>query len=300
MLASAALRAAAAPMAAAALGLLCAGCPVAPPPSQFPTAEDALGRMKDTLGCANGIQGEGRLDHLSPRGRVRGSVLIFAINPARVRFDVVSPFGAMLYTLTSNGTDFQMLDFGQKRFLHGPASACNLARLTQVPVPGHVLVSLLRGEAPLLQHRPEQASIEWDAGGFYRVWIDSTRQARQEVRLAIYDQDFDKPWGEQRVRVTAVTTSQQGAVLYEAELGDHELARTAPPREDPDGVEDTLPPSGPACDVELPRRIRIRVPNSDDDALFEYKSVALNPPIPDGAFSQSPAAGTRAERVDCE
>ena len=285
---------------AAALGLLLSGCPVAPPPSQFPTAEDALGRMKSTLSCANGVQGEGRLDHLSPRGRVKGSVLIFAINPARVRFDVVSPFGAMLYTLTSNGTDFQMLDFGQKRFLQGPATACNLARLTQVPVPGHVLVSLLRGEAPLLVHRPEQASIDWDAGGFYRVQLESTRQAQQEVHLEVYDEDFDKPWKEQRLRVTAVTTSQQGAVLYEADLSGHELAHTAPAREDPDGLADPIPPSGPTCDVEIPRKIRIRVPHSNDDALFEYKTVVLNPPIPDGAFSQAPTAGARPERVECE
>ena len=287
-------------LASAALGLLLAGCPVAPPPSQFPTAEDALGRMKGTLACANGVQGEGRLDHVSPHGRVRGSVLIFAINPARVRFDVVSPFGAMLYTLTSNGTDFQMLDFQQKRFLYGPATACNLARLTQVPVPGHVLVSLLRGEAPLLLHRPEQASIAWDAGGFYRVHIESSRQASQEVRLEIYDQDFEKPWSEQRVRVTAVSTMQQRAVLYDAALDNHELGHTAPPREDPDGVEDTIPPSGPVCDVELPRKIRIRVPHSDDDVVFEYKNVALNPPIPEGAFSQASTAGARPERVDCE
>jgi hypothetical protein len=227
-------------------------------------------------------------------------VLIFAINPARVRFDVVSPFGAMLYTLTSNGTDFQMLDFTQKRFLYGPATACNLARLTQVPVPGHVLVSLLRGEAPLLLHRPEQASIEWDGGGFYRVSIESTRQATEEVHLEIYDEDFEKPWAEQRLRVTAVSTRQQGIELYDAELGNHEPAHTAPPREDPEGIDDTIPPSGGACDVELPHKIRIRVPHSDDDVVFEYKNVSLNPPIPDGAFSQSPPQGTRSERVECE
>ena len=51
------------------------------------------------------------------------------------------------------------------RFLHGPASACNLARLTQVPVPGHALVYLLRGEAPLLARDPQQpATISWQSG----------------------------------------------------------------------------------------------------------------------------------------
>jgi len=255
--------------------------------------------MKATLSCANGIQGEGKLDHLSPRGRIKGSVLLFAVNPARVRIDVVSPFGSLLYTLTSNGRTFEMLDVTQKRFLYGPATACNLARLTQVPVPGHVLVSLLRGEAPLLVHGPEQSSLQWDSGGFYRLRLQGKYEATQEIHLQPYDQDFDKPWGEQRIRVTRVTTSQSGAILYDAELGDHEIAHTAPPREDPDGLADPIPPSGPACDVELPRTIRIRMPRSEDDVVFSYGTAAFNPPIPDGAFSQPEPGGVSKQYVDC-
>lgn len=279
--------------------LLLTGCPAPPPPSQFPTAADALSAMKRPYRCANGVQGEGKIDHLSPRGRIRGEVYIFAINPARVRFDVVSPFGAMLYTLTSNGETFRMLDVKDKRFLHGPASPCNLARLTQVPVPGHVLVSLLRGEAPLLRHQPEQATIEWDGGGFYRVAIDSTRRARQELRLEVREEDFLAPWSEQRVRLTSLRTEQGGAVLYQADLSDHEVAHTAPPREDPDGIDDPIPPSGGPCSVEVPRRIRIVVPHGSDDVIFQYDEVALNPPIPAGAFSQPVPGGVRQQYVDC-
>jgi outer membrane lipoprotein-sorting protein len=284
----------------ASVALLLTGCPSPPPPSQFPSAADALQGMKRTYQCANGVQGEGKLDHFSRQGRVRGDVYVFAVNPARVRFDVVSPFGAMLYTLTSNGETFRMLDVKDKRFLHGPASACNLARLTQVPVPGHVLVSLLRGEAPLLVHRPEQATLVWDGGGFYRVAIESTREARQELHLAIHDEDFLKPWTEQRLRLTSLITEQRGTVLYRADLTDHELAHTAPPREDPDGIDDPIPPSGGPCDVEVPRTIRIVVPHGDDDVVFSYQKVSFNPPIPEGAFSQPVPGGVREQYVDCK
>lgn len=278
---------------------LSTGCPTPPPPSQFPSAQEALEGMKRSFRCANGVQGEGKIDHVSPQGRVRGEVYIFAVNPARVRFDVVSPFGAMLYTLTSNGETFRMLDVKEKRFLHGPASPCNLARLTQVPVPGHVLVSLLRGEAPLLVHRPEQASLSWDSGGFYRVELESTRDARQELRLAVHEDDFLKPWGEQRLRLVGLTTEQRGVVLYQADLSDHELAHTAPAREDPDGIDEPIPPSGGRCDIEVPRTIRILVPHANDDVVFEYQKVSLNPPIPEGAFSQPVPGGVRQQYVDC-
>lgn len=284
--------------AAAALGA--AGCPAPPPPSQFPTAEDALGRMKATLACANGVQGQGKIDHLSARGRVRGDVYLFAVNPARVRIDVSSAFGAMLVTLTSNGRDFQMLDFQQKRFLEGPASACNLARLTQVPVPGHVLVSLLRGEAPLLVHQPEQASLSWDPAGYYAVELDGTHEAHQLVHLEVHAEDFSEPWQKQRVRVRRVVTAQQGVVLWDAELDGHFPSHTAPPREDPDGIEETIPPSGGACDAELPRTIRIRVPHSGDDVVFEYGEALFNPPIPEGAFAQAVPAGVTRQHAQCD
>src|SRR6185437_7623083 len=102
----------------------------------------------------------------SPQGRIRGKVYLLAVVPDRVRIDAEA-FGNMVYSLTSDGREFQMLDVRQKELLHGPASPCNLARLTQVPIPGHALVSLLMGEAPVLVHQPQGATIAWDAKGFY-------------------------------------------------------------------------------------------------------------------------------------
>ncbi len=284
----------------AGLAALMLGCPRPAPPSRFPTADDALMRMKETYRCANGVQGEGKIDHFSPQGRIRGEVYVFAVNPARCRFDVVSPFGQMLYTLTSNGREFRMLDVKEKKFFYGPASPCNLARLTQVPVEGHVLVSLLRGEAPVLIHRPEDASLAWDSDGFYLVEVASKNDARQKIHLELYDDDFLKPWKEQRLRVTSVVTSQRGVVLYDAEMSRHKMAHTAPPREDEDGLDDPIPPSGGPCDVQIPRSIRIRVPHNNDDVIFQYKKVEFNPPLPAGAFSQPIPGGVQQQRVDCD
>ena len=102
-----------------------------------------------------------------------------------------------------------MLDTQEKQFLHGPAKACNLARMTKVQVPGHVLVWLLRGEAPLLVHERTAPTIEW-RDSYYKVDIPSTRDAKQCIHLEVYDDDWNKPWSEQRVRVTEVTTYQRG------------------------------------------------------------------------------------------
>lgn len=275
------------------------GCGTPPPASVFPDASAALDRMKATYACVNGVQGVAKVDHFSPRGRVRGEVQLFAVNPARVRFDVVSPFGVMLATLSSNGQRFEMTDLQSKQFLHGPACAENLARLTEVPIPGHALVSLLRGEAPVLVHQAQDASVAWDDDGFYRVLVRSTQNATQELHLGVRPEDWDRPWQQQRLRVLDVRVSQQGVDLYHAELDRHEPAKTAPAREDPDGLEAPIPPSGGPCDAELPRSIRLRVPNTENDVVFQYQQAAWNPPIVPGAFTQPVPGGVREVYVGC-
>jgi hypothetical protein len=274
-------------------------CGTAAPPSRFPTADDAISRMKATYACVNGVQGTAKIDHFSPKGRIRGDLYLFAVNPDRVRFDVVSPFGATLYTLTSDGDRFEMLDIKEKQFLYGPSTPCNLARLTQVPVPAHALVALLRGEAPVLVHQPSGGKITWEKDGFYKLLIQSTRDASEEIHLEIRPEDTQKPWQEQRIRVTDVRVSQRGTDLYHAELKNHQAAKTAEPRTDPDGIDEPIPPSGPLCDAELPRSIRMRVPNTEQDVIFQYKEAKWNPPIMPGAFQQPVPGGVRKSYVTC-
>ncbi len=284
-----------------AAALVCSGCvhPIAPPPSAPPDADALLARMRAGFACGIAIQASAKVDHFGEHGRVRGEVMLFAARPALLRMDIISPFGVTLATLTTTGTRFALADLRDKRFYVGPASACNIARLTAVPVPGHVLVDLLRGEAPVLKHPSRSATVTWSSDGYYAVTIGSSREAREEIRLAPRPEDWTLPWDQQRMRVLDVRVEQQGYVLYHAELGDHEGAPTAGPREDPDNLAPPLPPSGPRCDAEIPRRIRVEVPNPMADVRFQYEQLFWNPPLPEGTFEQPPPPGMRPEEVLC-
>ncbi len=276
-----------------------AGCGQAPPASRFPTADDALARMRAQFQCVNGLQATAKVDVFSKRGRVKGEAFLFAVNPARVRFDIVSGFGVTVYTLTSDGARFEMMDLEQKQFLHGPASACNLARMTQVPMEGHVLVSVLRGEAPVLVHDRAAASIAWNGDGFYEVELSGKHDATERVHLGVHPDDMAKPWGQQRVRVLDVSVAQRGTELWHVELDDHAPAKTAPPREDPDGIDPPIPPIGAPCDAELPRSIRMEVPHTADDVILDYTEAVWNPPMAPGTFDQPVPRGVRRVPVDC-
>lgn len=279
------------------------GCArVAPPPSSPPNAEAALQRMHASFACANAVQAAAKIDHFGDKARVRADLLLFAARPASIRMDVVGPMNVgIVATLTSDSSRFALADLRDKRFFFGPASACNIARLTTVPVPAHVLVGLLRGEAPVLAHAPETASMAWDDDGFWVLSIESTRGARETIRLAPAPDDWRRPWQQQRMRVLEVSVEQQGYVLYRAELRDHTRAPTAGPREDPDALpgEAAIPPSGPPCDAEVPRRIHVEVPDPEADVRFQYEQVTWNPPLPQGTFEQPVPAGMRVEHVTC-
>jgi hypothetical protein len=229
--------------------------------------------MHATYACSRGVQGEAKLDYFGDRGRVRGNVLYMTMLPQDLRFDVFSPFGVTLSTLTADGRDFALYDLKEKLFLRGPANACNVARFTQVPVPPFALSQLLRGEAPVLAHEPAGANIAWD-GGEYVVRIKSRHSATQEIHLEPHPADFELPWAKQRVRVLEVHVAQHEMDLYRAYLADHESAQTSPPRKDPEGLDPTLPPSGPPCSAEVPRRLRLVTPDTDQELVLRNKEVA--------------------------
>lgn len=275
------------------------GCQRAAPPSRFPSAQSLLSRLHEQQSCSRGLAGEGKLDYFGKEGRVRGSVLFMAQSPEQVRLDVISPFGATISTLTSDGKRFALYDLRQKVFLHGPANACNLAHFTHVPMPPHALVSLLRGEPPLLTPGPAPATLVWE-GGRYVIRIQSKHQATEEIAISPADDDYDKPYAEQRVELASVEVRQQDYVLYRAELEDHQPTLTAPPRSDPDGIDPDIPPSGPACSARIPRRLHLEVPAEEQDLLLSVSEVAHNPPLRPGAFEQRPPGGVVVRSSPCQ
>jgi hypothetical protein len=283
-----------------ALGLF--GCGTTPK-SRFPDAEAAIRTMRTGLSCSRGIAGEAKIDYMDEHGRVRGSIAIMASLPDRTRLDAFSPFGVSLSTLTTDGGQFAYYDLKQRLFLEGPASACNIARFTQVPMPAFALVQLLRGEAPVLKHVPSEASIDWSGGlfggGRYVIEIRGEHEARERIEFLPHPDDYARPWQEQRIRVSRVALEQQGIPLYEALFDDHRRAETAPPREDPDGLDPPILPSGPACHAEVPRRLRLVIPENGRDLVVRFDTLHHNPPLVPGAFRQVRPSGVTVRHASC-
>jgi hypothetical protein len=297
-----------APLVIAAVGAL-AGCSKSPPPSQLPNAQAAIDRMRATTSSCNAVQANDvKVDQFSKQGRIRGTISLFAARPASLRIGVFAPVvNTLIAELATDGARFQLKDDRESRYYTGAASACNIARLTGVPIPGRVLVDLLRGQAPVVRHDAAglaPPTITWSGSGYYVVKLAGTQDTTQELHLEPRPDDWAKPWAEQRMRVLDVTVTQKGVLLYHAELEGHAVAAMA--KEEPLSPEDVAlgqtptPLSGPNCDAEIPMRIHVEVPSLEEDVLFRYDKVLWNPPLPEGKFVLPPPQGMPAQEVSCE
>lgn len=278
---------------------LALGCQRAAPPSQFPTARALISKVQSEQECSRGLVGEAKIDYFGDEGRVRADALYVLARPSRIRFDVLSPLGGVLSTLTSDGKKFAFDDRRQKLHVTGTASQCNLTQALRVPVPPEALTQLLTGLPPVLQHESGQAQLSWSSGS-YLITVKSRHRASQQLRFLPRDEDWGLPWQKQRVRLISVEVSQQNRALYRASLSDYFSASTAAPRVDPDGLEPDILPSGPQCSAELPRAVRFVVPGAGSDLLLEQKTVHHNPPLTTGLFQQMPTPGTRLRESQCD
>jgi hypothetical protein len=264
-------------------------CGGPPPASQFPSARLAIDRIREQARCSRG------LDYLGDAGRLRARSLYVLQRPAGLRFDLISPFGTVISTLSAEGEQFSLLDTEHKQLVVGRANACSISQVLKVPLPPAVLGEVLTGLPPVLQHDPAQAVIAWKSGA-YQVSLNNGGFS-EIIRFLPRPDDFVRPWQEQRLRVIEASIEEGGELYYSVELSEHAAAHTAPPRVDPDGVLDPIAPSGPACDAEVPRRVRFRA--AEQDLLLEQLEVAHNPPLVPGVFTQEAPPGVHVVPSNC-
>jgi len=272
----------------------------------FPTAESALSRLRENGACSKAVQGEAALSFSGDGRRLNGRVLFLAARPDKLRLDAFSSFGVTLSTLTSDGQNFGLYSLEDKTFFYGPARTCNVRRFTRVPAPPFALVELFRGQPPVLQHQPGQASIGYQSpllgSGYYQILVTGAHQAAEELRLGVHPDDLERPLAEQRLRLLRVEVMQAKRTLYKVDLSGHATAKNAPiTLSAEERALGALPPpaSGPACEAELPRAIQFFVPESGYELGFRSEEIWHNPPLGPDVFSQEIPGGVRPEQSVC-
>jgi hypothetical protein len=288
----------------------CGGVPK--PASAFPDAKSAVGRLDATYAGVSGVRGAAKIDYLGDKGRVHGELSLLGSAPSSMRFAIKADVIGAAGEVTTDGVEFMADDRAHGRYLFGPAKPCNIAKITQVPLPSDELLPLLWGMRPPIAGPIVRDSIRWSEEGWYVVMLapaPASNAIAHELHLQPLPEDQAKPWSEQRVRLLGVTgwrlaagslDGSEGTIVYRASLKDHAPTVTAGPLVDEDGLSPPVPPSGPSVRVEVPRTLRVEVPAKNSDVILKYSEVTLNPPLLPRVFQLMLRPEVPTGRVDCE
>ncbi len=258
----------------------CAGhaCPRMP----HTDSEKALSYHDSMRVHVHSFRARARVDQFNHKGRLRGTVMMFVERPDRLRFDAMTQFGPAA-VLTSNGTEFGLVDLREKVYWHGMVCPENMARLMGVTISAEELSLLLLGQVPRIH--ANAASMQCSAEGFYRIKRFGLNGHRQEIDLDIREADLDKPLKEQRLRVIRVELyDPSGKTEWRVTYDDYKVIK---------GPKETQ-------GVAMPFKVRLEDPKRGGDTLVRFEDVDINVQIPEDVFSQTPPPGMRIRQALCQ
>jgi outer membrane lipoprotein-sorting protein len=244
------------------------GCATTPPterPYPPPTADALLGAVRHRAMAIRSQRAETRVDHRGEAGRLGATVLLAVRRPAKLRLDALSPFGSPLASLATDGNSIGFFDRDAGRFVRGPARACALASLVQIPLQPNEAVEVLLGGVPLLEG---ESSVSWNSTDAREVVrIQNTSGASQEVRLAGRPGTWTARESEVRER--------DGSLRWRVEHADW----------------------GSAGGVAVPARSRIT--DGRADLRIRFREREINVELGDRLFSTGPPPGVPVDHTDC-
>jgi hypothetical protein len=149
--------------------LLVAGCAArsTPRPADravglLPEAPQILAALAERRAALHSVRAMARLSYTAPDESRRAKQLVVVERPDRLRFEILSPFGA-LFVLTAADGSLAAWARDESTVYRGTASAENLQRYAQVDLPVATAVDLLLGTPPLGDDPGSVVSVDGDA-----------------------------------------------------------------------------------------------------------------------------------------
>jgi outer membrane biogenesis lipoprotein LolB len=247
---------------------LVAGCPAPLPPVQRPyappTAEELLRSVTARRDKLQSLHAEGKADE----GRAKITIELLVATGGRMRLEMQSPLGGAVASLTTDGSEFRLLDQRNNRFLVGPAQPCNVSRLIGVSLSPEQVMSVVAGSAPV---EGEAVGVAWD----------ETHGGREVLELKTPDGGSEKLWLDGHDRSWDVRAAER------KDAAGHTLWKVA--------HDDFADQEG----FRLPKRTSIEQPSRKAAVRVRWRQQDPNVPIKDGVFRLEPR-GLLPQPVDCQ
>lgn len=247
--------------------MLLAGCaprlaprPAGAPLGTLPAAEQIFAALAQRRSAVRGVRAMARLSYTSPEESRRAKQLVIAQRPDRLRFEILSPFGAV-FVLTAADGALAAWARDESTVYRGTASAQNLQRYAQVDLPVATAVDLLLGTPPLQADRDSVVSAD---DGAVELW----QETGPTVRVAWFSPALEPLRYEQR--------DAEGRVLLRTTFGQYAAI---------DGIR-------------LPTQVGIELPLAQRRIDIAFAEPEVNPVLADAVFALETPAGSKEVDLD--
>jgi len=251
-----------------AVGALClvtvAGCAARPSPvidtRPLPQAEGLVNALTARRASIHSLRALARLAYTAPGESRRARQVILAARPDRLRFEVLSPFGAV-FVLTASDGRLAAYARGEGTVYRGMASRENFERYAAVDLPVASAVDLLLGTPPVRERGNGVVSRE---DGQIKLW----QHAGDDVQARWFTTTLDLARYEQQ--------DEQGHVLLRATYTQYA---------DVDGIR-------------LPTQLRLELPATQRRVDIEFREPEVNPILADALFALETPPGSKEINLD--
>lgn len=247
--------------------VLVAGCasrsalrPVPAPAGTLPGADAIFAALAQRREAVRAVRAIARLSYSAPDESHKAKQLLVAERPDRLRFEILSPFGAVFVLTTADGT-LTAWARDEAIVYRGVASRQNLERYANVDLPVGTAVDLLLGTPPL--HQDADSVVSSD-GGTIELWQDLGRT----VQVGWFGDRLEPVRYEQR--------EQSGDVRLRALFGNYATIGG----------------------VAIPTQITFELPVEQRRVDLVLSDPEVNPPLPDSVFALETPSGSRVVDLD--
>src|SRR5262249_47684521 len=139
-----------------------------------PSAAQVFAALAERRDQVRSVRALARLRYTSPEESRSAKQLVLAERPDRLRFEILSPFGAVFVLTAADGT-LAAWDRGESTVYRGPPRAETRPRSAEVAPPVAPAVALLLGTPPL---GPDASAVVSADGEAVELWEETGRTIR--------------------------------------------------------------------------------------------------------------------------
>lgn len=162
--------------------LFCSCGPYIPEPQNPIDINQALSISRQSRTKLNTLRAQGRIDHWAGSRRIAFNMYVLLKSPQNLRLEGFSPLDTTLSVFVSTNSYFKLINMEQSQCIEGQPTPENLSQYLGIPLKAADVATILMGATPVIIHTKSQ--LTWNTRGYYEMYLSGHQGWEQKVEIA--------------------------------------------------------------------------------------------------------------------